>query len=51
MVALFVTGLATGAAVVLEIQKRSELNRRNKELEAALKEVRAERDTLLMEQR
>ena len=47
MVALFVTGLATGAAVVLEIQKRSEINRRNRELEAALKEVRAERDRLI----
>lgn len=51
MVALFVTGLATGAAVVLEIQKRSELTRRNKELETALREVRSERDKLLKEQR
>ena len=47
MVALFVTGLATGAAVVLELQKRSSLCKRNKELEAALREVRAERDRLI----
>ena len=47
MAALFFTGVATGVAVVLEIQKRRDLMRKNKDLEAALREVRTERDKLL----
>lgn len=46
MAALFITGLATGAAMVLEIQKRINLTRRNKELEAALQEVTLENQKL-----
>lgn len=46
MAALFFTGLATGVAVVLEIQKRRDLARQNKDLEAALKEARLENDKL-----
>ena len=46
MAALFITGVATGVAVVLEIQKRRDLVRRNKDLEAALEEARLENDKL-----
>ena len=46
MAALFMTGVATGVVVVLEIQKRSDLLRRNRDLEAALTEVRRENDRL-----
>lgn len=46
MAALFITGVATGVAVVLEIQKRRDLVRRNRDLEAALAEVRLENDKL-----
>jgi Flp pilus assembly protein TadB len=42
MAALFITGLATGAAMVLEFQKRRELTKKNRELEAALQEVTLE---------
>lgn len=46
MAALFITGVATGVAVVLEIQKRRDLVKRNKNLEAALEEARLENDKL-----
>lgn len=47
MVALFAAGMATGVALVLELQKRGELKRKNRVLEAALREVTAERDRLI----
>ena len=46
MAALFLTGVATGVAVVLEIQKRRDLTRHNKELETALQEVMLENQRL-----
>jgi len=46
MAALFITGVATGIAAVLEIQKRRDLTKRNKELEAALQEVTLENHRL-----
>lgn len=46
MAALFMSGVATGVALVLEIQKRRDLIRRNKELEAALQEVTLENQRL-----
>ena len=46
MAALFFTGVATGVAVVLEIQKRRDLLRKNRDLEAALREARLENDKL-----
>ena len=46
MAALFMSGVATGVALVLEIQKRRDLTRRNKELEAALQEVTLENQRL-----
>lgn len=46
MAVLYLSGVATGVAVVLEIQKRRDLKKRNRDLEAALTEVTVENQKL-----